>query len=140
MEEAAGEECVDVECRATCRRRVMPAVRLAKSMQVERSTIHLDMIFTIVNYEQAVVYSPYILEKHRARVIRIRVNADGNKKFKEVDDLLLGLRSVGVRMDPILCGGYDTLHQQREQNEVFVHMICCRSQCRQEPSELMQVW
>lgn len=81
----------------------------------ERSTIHLDMIFTVANYEQAVVYSPYILEKQRARVVRIRVKADGDKKFKELDDLLLGFRSVGVRMDPILCGGYDPLHQQREQ-------------------------
>jgi arginine deiminase len=81
----------------------------------ERSTIHLDMIFTVANYEQAVVYAPYVLEKQRARVVRIRVKADGDKKFKDLDDLLLGFRSVGVRMDPILCGGDDPLHQQREQ-------------------------
>ena len=81
----------------------------------ERNTIHLDMIFTVVNHEQAVVYPPYILEKQRARVVRIRVKSDGDKKFKELDDLLLGFRSVGVRMDPILCGGDDPLHQKREQ-------------------------
>ena len=81
----------------------------------ERSTIHLDMIFTVVNHEQAVVYSPYVLEKQRARVVRIRVKSREDKKFKELDDLLLGLRSVGVRMDPILCGGDEPLHQQREQ-------------------------
>lgn len=81
----------------------------------ERSTIHLDMIFTIVNREQAVLYAPYILGRERSRVVRVRVNAQGEKKFVEVDDLLLGLRSVGVRMDPILCGGDVPLHQQREQ-------------------------
>lgn len=81
----------------------------------ERSTIHLDMIFTIVNKEQAVVYSPYVLGRERARVIRIRVKPDGDKKFKEVEDLILGLRSVGIRMDPIPCGGDVPLHQQREQ-------------------------
>lgn len=81
----------------------------------ERSTIHLDMIFTVVNKEQAVVYSPYVLGRERARVVRIRVKPDGDKKFKEVEDLLLGLRSVGVRMDPIPCGGDEPLHQQREQ-------------------------
>lgn len=81
----------------------------------ERSTIHLDMIFTAVNKEQAVVYPPYILGRERSRVVRVRVNAQGDKKFTEVDDLLLGLRSVGVRMDPILCGGDTPLHQQREQ-------------------------
>lgn len=81
----------------------------------ERSTIHLDMIFTVVNREQAVVYAPYILGRERSRVVRVRVNAQGEKKFTEVDDLLLGLKSVGVRLDPILCGGDDPLHQQREQ-------------------------
>ncbi len=81
----------------------------------ERSTIHLDMIFTIVNQEQCLVYAPFILGRDRARVVRVRINPQGDKRFTEVDDLLLGLRSVGVRMDPILCGGDDPLHQQREQ-------------------------
>jgi len=80
-----------------------------------RSTIHLDMIFTVVNNEQAIVYPPYVLGRERARVVRIRVKPDGDKKFKEVEDLILGLRSVGVRMDPIPCGGDDPLYQQREQ-------------------------
>lgn len=95
--------------------RAEPFNILAVQLPQERSTIHLDMVFTIVNTEQALVYAPYILERERARVIRIRVNPDGDKKFKEVDDLLLGLRSVGVRMDPILCGGDNPLYQQREQ-------------------------
>jgi arginine deiminase len=81
----------------------------------ERSTIHLDMIFTAVGPEQALVFAPYILGRERSRVIRIRVKANGTKKFTEVDDLLMGLKSVGVRMDPILCGGDLALHQQREQ-------------------------
>jgi arginine deiminase len=81
----------------------------------ERSTIHLDMIFTVVGREQALVYAPYILGRERSRVVRVRVNPNGDARFVDVDDLILGLRSVGVRMDPILCGGDSTLHQQREQ-------------------------
>lgn len=81
----------------------------------ERSTIHLDMIFTQVNREQALVFAPYILGRERSRVVRVSVNSQGEKKFTEIDDLLLGLRSVGVRIEPILCGGDDPLHQQREQ-------------------------
>ena len=81
----------------------------------ERSTIHLDMIFTVVNREQAVVYAPYIIGRERSRVVRVRINEKAEKKFTELDDLLLGLKSVGVRMDPILCGGDSPLHQQREQ-------------------------
>ncbi len=90
----------------------------------ERSTIHLDMIFTIVNKEQAVVYAPYILGRERARVVRVRINSEGERKYTEVDDLLLGLRSVGVRMDPILCGGDVPLHQQREQWNSGSNLFC----------------
>lgn len=81
----------------------------------ERSTIHLDMVFTLVNREQAIIYAPYVIGRDRARVVRMTVSASGEKKFKELDDLLLGLRSVGVRVEPILCGGDDPLHQSREQ-------------------------
>jgi arginine deiminase len=81
----------------------------------ERSTIHLDMIFTLVNTEQAVVFAPYILGRDRARIVRIKVREEGRKRFSDVDDLLLGLRSLGIRIEPILCGGDEPLHQQREQ-------------------------
>lgn len=81
----------------------------------ERSTIHLDMIFTLVNTEQAVVSAPYIIGRDRARIVRIKVREEGRKRFSDVDDLLLGLRSLGIRMEPILCGGDEPLHQQREQ-------------------------
>lgn len=81
----------------------------------ERSTIHLDMIFTLVNTEQAIVYAPYILGRDRARIVRIKVREEGRRRFSEVDDLLLGLRGLGIRIEPILCGGDEPLHQQREQ-------------------------
>lgn len=81
----------------------------------ERSTIHLDMVFTLVNTEQAVVSSPYIMGRNRARIVRIKVREEGRKRFSDVDDLLLGLRSLGIRIEPIMCGGDEPLHQQREQ-------------------------
>ncbi|MEY4064329.1 MAG: hypothetical protein RIR26_537 [Pseudomonadota bacterium] len=81
----------------------------------ERSTIHLDMIFTLVNTEQAVVSAPYILGRERSRIVRIKVREQGRRRFSEVDDLLLGLRGLGLRIEPILCGGDEPLHQQREQ-------------------------
>lgn len=81
----------------------------------ERSTIHLDMIFTLVNTEQAVVSAPHILGRDRSRIVRIKVREEGRKRFSDVDDLLLGLRSLGIRIEPIMCGGDEPLHQQREQ-------------------------
>lgn len=84
-------------------------------LPTERSTIHLDMIFTLVNTEQAIVYAPYILGRERSRIVRIKVREEGRKRFSDVDDLLLGLRSLGIRIEPIMCGGDEPLHQQREQ-------------------------
>ena len=81
----------------------------------ERSTIHLDMIFTFVSTLQAVIYAPYVNGRKRSRVVRIQVDADGGRKFKDVDDILVGLKGVGIRIDPIVCGGDNPLHQQREQ-------------------------
>lgn len=95
--------------------RTVPLTVFCVVLPPERSTIHLDMIFTLVSPEQAVVYEPYILGRKRARVVRIKVDSDGSKKFRDVDDLLIGLKGAGVRIEPIVCGGSDPLHQQREQ-------------------------
>lgn len=81
----------------------------------ERSTIHLDMIFTLAGPEQAVVYAPYVLGRERARVIHIRIKGNGEKKFKEEDNIILALKNIGIKIDPILCGGDNPLNQQREQ-------------------------
>lgn len=81
----------------------------------ERSTIHLDMIFTMASPDQAVVHAPYVIGRKRTRVVKVRIEHDGSRRYRDVDDLLSGLRSVGFRIDPIVCGGDDPLHQLREQ-------------------------
>jgi arginine deiminase len=88
---------------------------LCVTLPPERSTIHLDMIFTLVSHEQAVIYSPFVTGKKKSPVISIEVKSNGEKKFKDTDDLLTALKNVGVKIDPILCGGENPLHQQREQ-------------------------
>lgn len=81
----------------------------------ERSTIHLDMIFTLVDRSAAVVYEPYVMGRRRARTVQIDVSASGVKSFKEAEHLLGGLRRKGIEVEPIICGGADLLQQQREQ-------------------------
>jgi len=81
----------------------------------ERSTIHLDMIFTFIHHEQAVIYEPYILGSQKAPVVAIEVSKDGEKKFRNEDNLLTALKHVGMNIDPIFCGGSTPSHQKREQ-------------------------
>lgn len=95
--------------------RQSPLTMFCVVLPQERSTIHLDMIFTMASAEQAVVHAPYVLGRKRSRVVKIRIEPDGSRRFRDVDELVSGLRSIGIRIDPIVCGGDDPLHQQREQ-------------------------
>ncbi len=81
----------------------------------ERATIHLDMIFTMVDKDQCVIHYPYILGKEKLQIIHITVTPDGKTKMQEEETLLSGLASVGVKLNPIICGGSNPVNQQREQ-------------------------
>ena len=80
-----------------------------------RATIHLDMVFTLVDRDAALVYGPSILGPNRSSVYRIDVGKNGKLKFSEVDSLFKGLAGMGIELEPVLCGKGDRLHQQREQ-------------------------
>jgi len=81
----------------------------------KRATIHLDMIFTLIDRELALVYEPYILGHEKVPVVRMDVFPDGSRKLSSVPDLFHGLSSLGFDLAPVLCGGSDPLSQQREQ-------------------------
>ncbi len=81
----------------------------------ERATIHLDMIFTMVDRDRAVVYAPHILGKDRRPVVRMDVDPQGRRSIRRVDGLLEGLAEAGLALEPILCGMGDPLLEQREQ-------------------------
>ncbi len=81
----------------------------------ERATIHLDMVFTVIDRDAALVYAPVILDRNRARVIRLDTDRNGGVSMKEVPGLIEGLRSAGIDFDAIRCGAGDSLFQEREQ-------------------------
>jgi len=81
----------------------------------ERATIHLDMVFTMVDKDQCVIHHPYILGKEKLQIIHITVSPDGKTEMKEENTLISGLNSVGVKLNPIICGGSNPVNQQREQ-------------------------
>ncbi len=87
------------------------AVDLPKS----RATIHLDMVFTLVDRDAALIYEPVILGTRRRQVFRITAGKKGKLAFGEADSLLAGLAQQGFEFSPILCGKGHPLYQQREQ-------------------------
>ncbi|MBP7263661.1 MAG: hypothetical protein KBB32_05755 [Spirochaetia bacterium] len=81
----------------------------------ERATIHLDMVFTMIDRDAALVYGPVVTGRDRARVIRIDANPKGGLSFHEEDGLLQGLKGAGIDLEPVLCGSGHRLYQEREQ-------------------------
>lgn len=81
-------------------------------MPGEQTAIHLDMIFTQVDRELCVVYPPYFLGTERLPVMLRR---KGRDHVEACDDMFAALRSCGLPMTPIPCGGTRRIMQEREQ-------------------------
>lgn len=80
------------------------------------SFIHLDMTFTFLDKDKCMIFEPLIL--NATRYLTIHITVDGNKvsSIKEEKNMLVALRSLGIDLEPINCGGSkDTRIMEREQ-------------------------
>ncbi len=80
-----------------------------------RATIHLDMIFTMVDRDQCVVFPPLITGARRSRAFHCRFDDPERATIREYDGVLPALADLGLDLEPISCGGDDEFQQQREQ-------------------------
>ncbi len=74
--------------------------------------IHLDMVFTQIDHDLCVVYEPYFFGPTRAPVLHRRKS---DKLVTEPPSLFAALKSVGLDMEPVFCGGGDRSARDREQ-------------------------
>lgn len=74
--------------------------------------IHLDMIFSMVDRELCVVYPPYFVGPERLPVLHRR---KGTAAVREMPGFFSALKTVGMPVEPILCGGGHRISQEREQ-------------------------
>lgn len=80
------------------------------------SFIHLDMVFTMLDYDKCMVYEPIILQPNRYQTVHITIDNAKVTEIKTVDNLLVALKSLGIDLKPIVCGGTkDRWIQEREQ-------------------------
>jgi len=80
------------------------------------SFIHLDMVFTFLDRDACMVYAPLVLEHNHHETVLIRLQDGAVAEIREVDNLMAGLRAVGVDLEPLQCGGADDRWlQEREQ-------------------------
>jgi arginine deiminase len=85
---------------------------LAVVIPMEHAMIHLDMVFSQVDHEQCVVFPPSFTGPTRNPVLHYRAGRAG---MREMPDLFTALAELGVKMEPIFCGGPERRFQEREQ-------------------------
>ena len=81
-----------------------------------RSYMHLDTVFTMISQEECLVYAPMIFPDgaEEADVYRCDLTSRPVAWTSE-NDLLSALKSEGLDLKPIRCGGTDPISERREQ-------------------------
>ena len=80
------------------------------------SFIHLDMVFTLLDSNTAMVYKPLILENNSYKTVVIQIDNGKVTKISADANLPDALKKLGMDIEPIICGGKaDEWDQEREQ-------------------------
>jgi arginine deiminase len=88
-------------------------------MPRQRSTMHLDTIFTMLSHDDLLVYPPLIMPGGGEQVglVRITIKPDGTTHLAAVRKSLVECLEDELErpLNPIFCGGNSRLYQEREQ-------------------------
>lgn len=76
------------------------------------TAIHLDMIFTHIDRDLCMVYPPHFLGPERLRVLHWH---KGEHSLHEPATFFDAMRSLGMLLEPVRCGGERRVVQDREQ-------------------------
>jgi arginine deiminase len=88
------------------------------------SFIHLDMAFTMLNYDECMIYAPLILNSSKYHTLRTVVDGN-NVHYHDEPNLLTALKNAGVDLRPIHCGGTtEEFAPAREQWHSGAHFFC----------------
>jgi len=80
------------------------------------SFIHLDMVFTLLDRDQCMVYEPVILKPNKLQTVHIIVEEGKVVSIFNEENLLSALNKLGFGLEPVICGGTaDQWTQEREQ-------------------------
>ncbi len=83
--------------------------------QSPESFIHLDMVFTFLDFDKCMIYKPLILESNKYATIHLTVDNGKITSISEENNIIEALQKLGMPLQPILCGGIERQNQEREQ-------------------------
>lgn len=81
------------------------------------SFIHLDMVHTFLGAHDLMVYKPMIDKTglFAGKATTLITCDNGKITYKEMPNMLEGLKACGMEMEPVFCGGGDLWYQDRDQ-------------------------
>ena len=80
------------------------------------SFIHLDMVFTLLDKGDCMVYEPVVFRTNKYQTVHITIENGTVSCIKEEKNMVEVLRNLGMDLNPIVCGGTrDPWIQEREQ-------------------------
>ncbi|NBC83368.1 MAG: arginine deiminase [Bacteroidetes bacterium] len=80
------------------------------------SFIHLDMVFTLLDRDLALIYEPLILRSNKYQTFNMHLKGNGNVHIQSVPNLVEAVRLLGYDLKWVACGGLQSLtNQEREQ-------------------------
>jgi arginine deiminase len=81
-----------------------------------RSTMHLDTVFTAISREECLVYGPMILAGGEEEADVYQCDLTRREiSWRSEKDLLTVLKTQGLDLAPVRCGGDDPIAERREQ-------------------------
>lgn len=115
VSERTSAAAVDQLARALVAGGKQPLHVLAVVLPRQRSTIHLDMIFTLVGPDHALAYQPLVSGHHAVDVYRMKLLPGREPVITSTTGLLPALAELGVPLEAVACGGRDPVVREREQ-------------------------
>lgn len=90
------------------------------------SFIHLDMVFTFLGPHACMAYQPLIAKTgiFAGKHTMLHTIEDGKVSHKEYPNLIEALKTKGVDLQPVLCGGGDAWMAEREQWHSGANFFC----------------
>jgi len=80
------------------------------------SFIHLDMVFTLLDTDKAMVYKPLIMDSSPYQTVHMQIDNGKVTRISAASGILSLLRKLGLDLEPVVCGGKaDDWDQEREQ-------------------------
>jgi arginine deiminase len=84
--------------------------------EAPESFIHLDMVFTFLDSNTAMVYKPLIINSNPYKTVHIQIENGRVIKISQTNNIPTALKKLGMEIEPVICGGKaDDWDQEREQ-------------------------